>query len=72
MTPKRCYPVEQVVVNERWWRRAFPLLQGAGAAQSDICAVVHAGYRSCLDIVGGVDIFQVVVVVVIATDIAVV
>lgn len=61
MTPKRdktrrCYPVEQVVVNERWWRRAFPLLQEwTGVAQSDIADVVYTGYA----VGGGVDIFLV-------------
>lgn len=54
---RRCYLVEQVVVNERWWRRAFPLLQEwTGVAQSDIADVVYTGYAVGI-FVGGFDIF---------------
>lgn len=37
---RRCYPVEQVVVNEWWWRRAFPLLQERNRSGA-------VGYRRC-------------------------
>jgi len=48
-----------VVVNERWWRRAFPLLQEwTGVAQSDIADVVYTGYAVGI-FVGGIDIFLV-------------